>query len=703
MSFMKNTGRQAAPALLVAAALLAVSLSVPAFAAEGDYDRGVAYLQAGKTAEALGIFESLIERDAGDPYLYYHLGLAYYRSGKHGRAFDAFSKVESLAGKGAQEEFRLGVAFYNVGVAYFRDRSYEEARPCFERALRLDPDDGDSRYYMGLTEVETGQYEKAVADLEAAAKVKEGDDKALAAIRNAAGMAYYRQGAAARAVEEFARTLSLDPDNIEALYYLGLINYKENGYAAARPYFEKIAARGAPEGPARDELFTTFFNMGVDFQNRDMSRAASEMFGKAAALKPSDPDAHYYMGYNLMALERYEEAASEFRQALALAPDMTRAKSKLDVAGRFAAEKAAGEAKEAAGNSEWHRALALYTKAVSLDPSSREARKGLTAATEAVEKDTKDRIAKVNAHLSSGDYTAAVEAARELAKLNPGSAEAGALERETASRLDQAAKDTIAKAKAAEGREALGEAASLYDRAAVLNPSDRASSSSAARLRARIQDERAKAAKAFDEGRLADARKSYGTLLRYVPEDADARAGGDAVDGRIAAETARLKDEADAALGSGDLAKAASLASAAVELSPEDAGALQLKKKVADRTRDAVARLVKDGEGQLSSGDREKAVASFKAALRLDPDNQAARRGIDRAASVPHEPAGDEEEVRRWYLSGVEHYTKGELEEAIAAWREALRLDPYNEKAKSGIEKAQEKLGQPAGKGPGVK
>ncbi|MBI5191202.1 MAG: tetratricopeptide repeat protein [Nitrospirae bacterium] len=683
---------------LAGAAALTIMLcaSAPAKAADGDYDRGVAYLRAGRADEALGIFESLAEKDRDDPYLYYHLGLAYYKSDKPGRAFDSFSKVEELAGADAEQDFRLGVAFYNLGVGYFRKKSYGEARACFERALALDPDDGDSRYYLGLTCIETGSYAEAVDNLERAAARKAGDDKAQAAVRNAAGMAYHRQGLTDKAVAEFTKTLSMEPDNVEALYYMGLIRYKEDGYAAARPYFDKIAAKGAPDNAAKEELFTTFFNMGVDFQNRDKAEAASEMFGRASALKPDDADAHYYMGYNLMALEKYEEASAQFREALALSPGMTRAKSKLEVSGKFAAEKTLKEAGDAASKTEWHRALALYTRAASLDPSSPDAAKGVKAATEAVERDTRERSARIKKSLADGEYVRAVEESRELAKLNPGSAEAASLERETASRLDAAVKDTLKMAREAEDREALGEAAALYDKAAALNPAGRTPQEAAKRVRARIEEERAKAAKAWADGRLTAARVSYATLLKYVPGDVDARAGLDAADEKIAGETARLMAEARGALDSGDFARAASLAGDALGLSPDDAEALQLKKKVADRTREVVARYVRDGDAQLGGGDREKAVASFKAALRLDPDNQPARRGIDRAASMTHEPAADEEAFRRWYLSGVEHYTRGELEEAIASWREALKLDPGNEKAKSSIDKAEDKLRQAA-------
>jgi cytochrome c-type biogenesis protein CcmH/NrfG len=50
---------------------------------------------------------------------------------------------------------------------------------------------------------------------------------------------------------------------------------------------------------------------------------------------------------------------------------------------------------------------------------------------------------------------------------------------------------------------------------------------------------------------------------------------------------------------------------------------------------------------------------------------------------------GDDE---RLYLLGIENYTKGKYEDAVALWNQVLVLNPRHEKARMNIEKARRKI-----------
>ncbi len=628
-----------------------------ALASDADYEKGVAYLRAGKVDEALMILEPLAAKDPGNPFIEYHLGLAYYKADRLGQASDAFEKTQALAKDGAQRDFGLSAAFCNVGIGHFRKKEYDRAGKSFERALSLDPEDGDSRYYLGLVRAEQQDYPGALKELERASALKTLDkDRAL--VQNAVGMVYYKEEKAGRAMEEFNKTLSIDPYNIEALYYIGLLNYKENGYAAAKPYFDRIALMGAPDEKTRASLFTTFFNMGVDFQNRDKASAAAEMFEKASTLRPDDPEAHFYRGYNLMALERYDDAVPEFRQAISLKPDMARARAELEVAGKFASEKAQKAGAESMGKGEWYAALALYERAVKLDPSNADAKRGQRQAAAAVEKDTRDRMSKVRARLGRGEYLDAVEEANELLRLNPSSAEAVALGKQTRDRLAAVVEEYFAKAREAEEREALGEASGYYERLLKADPKNQAASDSLRQVNGRMDSERARADKAIEDGQLISARKSYERLLKYRPEDVDVQGRLKKLNEKIASEFARLLERARDAFDGKDYQRAVSIVGKALELSPQSKEALALNRKIGERVEQ------QQQQQQLQQ-------------------QQAATAG-----------AAGADEVRRLYLQGVEYYTNGQLQEALSAWRQVLKIDPGNEKAISSINKAEEKLKQ---------
>src|SRR5512135_298725 len=245
--------------ILLAMVLLAL-FSTCAFAGGGDYEKGVAFLRAGRADEALKLLVPLAAKGSDDPYLYYHLGLAYYKTDRLKESFDAFARTQELAG-GKASKFGLSAAFSNLGIAHYRKKEYDDAERCLTRALTLDKDDGDSHYYMGLTRIARKDNDGALAELARAAALKSGDAKAQGAVSCAAGTAYMGSGRDGEALKAFAHALELDPANLDALYYTAVLNYKENGYSAARPYFDAImrGIKDSPDVRTKSALFTAFF------------------------------------------------------------------------------------------------------------------------------------------------------------------------------------------------------------------------------------------------------------------------------------------------------------------------------------------------------------------------------------------------------------------------------------------------------------
>ncbi len=72
------------------------------------------------------------------------------------------------------------------------------------------------------------------------------------------------------------------------------------------------------------------------------------------------------------------------------------------------------------------------------------------------------------------------------------------------------------------------------------------------------------------------------------------------------------------------------------------------------------------------------------------------RRAIRKPAQqseAQEKPKASPEEIEALYLKGVEAYRWGEYKLAIQYWQEVLKLDPNNEKAKKGIARARKYLG----------
>ena len=106
----------------------------------------------------------------------------------------------------------------------------------------------------------------------------------------------------------------------------------------------------------------------------------------------------------------------------------------------------------------------------------------------------------------------------------------------------------------------------------------------------------------------------------------------------------------------------------------EAAGALnELLESVPERLEQALAA----GEEALLDGEPDLAGENFSLALLLDPGNTMARSGLERTANY--------EEFAASLQRAIELAQAGDLQESLAAYREAAGLDPASREARAGV------------------
>jgi Flp pilus assembly protein TadD len=180
---------------------------------------------------------------------------------------------------------------------------------------------------------------------------------------------------------------------------------------------------------------------------------------------------------------------------------------------------------------------------------------------------------------------------------------------------------------------------------------------------------------------------------------------------REAARVATLLQQGNAALAARDYTTAIARFQEAQQLDPNNAEA---KSGIANATkaRDAdvlakrreqderdrakqVADLVRQGNDALSSRDYTTALARFREAERLDPNNIAARNGIataTKAKEAADQASRREERIKAtaaYVQQGNDALSSGDYATALSRFQEALRFDPTNADAKKGIDAVQ--------------
>ncbi|MFP4040812.1 MAG: tetratricopeptide repeat protein [Desulfosudaceae bacterium] len=158
---------------------------------------GEAFLAEGKYNQAYRELIKAREMNPKDAHVHYDLGIFFYNKKKYDQAIEEYQKALELNSDFAAARNNLGVVYMHkeewdmaietlqpiiedyayatphfpnfiLGQAYFHKKEYDQAARCFREALDLKPDYFYARHWLGKTELEQGNLEKAVRQIEKA-------------------------------------------------------------------------------------------------------------------------------------------------------------------------------------------------------------------------------------------------------------------------------------------------------------------------------------------------------------------------------------------------------------------------------------------------------------------------------------------------------------------------------------------------------
>jgi tetratricopeptide (TPR) repeat protein len=190
------------------------------------------------------------------------------------------------------------------------------------------------------------------------------------------GQAALRQGDFARAVDDFKKALALDPGLVEAEVNLGLAYQSLLDYEAASRYLAH-ALRERPNLPGLNVI------VGMDYLKLGSAGKAAPYLKHALELDPSSRDAHEAMALYHLTQENFQGAAEQYRKVADLNSDKAEALFKighqyLDLAARLAYRGARLYPESAWGHrflgdtllerNRWEEAAQEYKKALAVDP-----------------------------------------------------------------------------------------------------------------------------------------------------------------------------------------------------------------------------------------------------------------------------------------------------------------------------------------------
>lgn len=176
--------------------------------------KGVAELQQGlnladldRHEEAIEHLKEAIERDPDDLRAYLALGGVHASQENYAAASDLYDIAVARIDEPTRAEWNI---FYQRGIAYERQKKWEQAEPNFRQALELFPDQPQVLNYLGYSWVDMNiNLEEGLELIERAVELRPSDGY----IVDSLGWAYYRLGRFDDAVRELERAVGLMPND----------------------------------------------------------------------------------------------------------------------------------------------------------------------------------------------------------------------------------------------------------------------------------------------------------------------------------------------------------------------------------------------------------------------------------------------------------------------------------------------------------
>ena len=259
-------------------------------------------------------------------------GAQHMQAGVEAHKQKHFDEAIAAFRKATETDPNLAEAFLNLGEEYVQTRDYGAAIAPLRRALDLRPDLDDAHLQLGYALLSQGFASEAISHLERV--------HALEAL----GIAQIETGQYQEAIANLSAALAKRPNDPDLLYYLGrasglfskraidtlLEAYPDSArshQAMAENYF---VLRQMPQAETefhealrqRPDIPGLHLELGLVYAGAAQWAKAEQEFRAETKLQPGNAEASYHLGAALLQQAKLREARTELERADRLKPDM---------------------------------------------------------------------------------------------------------------------------------------------------------------------------------------------------------------------------------------------------------------------------------------------------------------------------------------------------------------------------------------------
>ena len=299
------------------------------------YDRNIAVglelLENKKYSDAKFEFEKAKFLFPEFPESYINLAIIHINRYEYNQAQEELSQAKKLAKENYPKKY---IIFYNLGLCAYQKENYQEAVDYFSQCLELKPGLKEALNGLNLAqqnilrkpepqeitereEIDPQTITKTIyaKDLDAISKDSQTPQshktlEAMNLLRKAS--AHFKNNETEKAIDCLQQSISLNPNNPQAHYRLGVIYAYLNNFDLAAEYFE--------EAIKQDPSFVkSYINLGAAYGKLKNYPEAIRVLNKALKVDKNNAKIYYNLGMIASGAGKVKEAKKHFKKARALA------------------------------------------------------------------------------------------------------------------------------------------------------------------------------------------------------------------------------------------------------------------------------------------------------------------------------------------------------------------------------------------------
>ena len=221
--------------------------------------------------------------------------------------------TKALPFAGITGNFDFGRNNLSFGSIFFERGYMKEAEAFFQLALQDDPSGAEAMYGLGSVYLQQERNEEARGCFERAVRLHANYPGTMPKAWNNLGILAAREGNADKAIQDFQQALKIDPSNVIALGNLGSVYRQEKRWDDAKSTLER-ALQLSPDNPEAN------YSLGMVYAQLNDTEHAYEFLRKALAARPAYPEALNNLGILYVRTQRQAEAEKTFEEAIRVAP-----------------------------------------------------------------------------------------------------------------------------------------------------------------------------------------------------------------------------------------------------------------------------------------------------------------------------------------------------------------------------------------------